>query len=109
LKRSGRRPNPGRKVEDTYFGEDPLKSFRRFADPFRDVSREPDAFLCRHLRARAWSVTHPVVERPDPATEYCCLKTLRRQGPDGLDADPEDCTDERGCFEPADRFREPES
>jgi len=109
LKRAGRGTKPGRKVEDTYFGEDPLQSFRRFVDAFRDVSREPEALLCRHLRAQAWSVTHPIVEQPDPATEYCCLKTLRRHGPDGLDAHPDGCTDERGCFEPADRFREPES
>jgi hypothetical protein len=109
MKRGGKAADRGRKVEDTYFGEDPFQSFRRFAADFRDVSREPDALLCRHLRAQAWSVTHPVVERPDPAPEYCCLKTLRRHGPDGLDAHPDDCTDERGCFEPADHFREPES
>ena len=109
MKRGGRAAHPGRKVEDTYFGEDPFQSFRRFMAAFRDVSREPDALLCRHLRAQAWSVTHPVLERPEPAPEYCCLKTLRRHGPDGLDAHPDDCNDERGCFEPADHFREPES
>ena len=93
----------GRRVEDTFFGEDPLQHFRGFAAPVRDVAREPDALLCRHLRARVWDVTLPANE------DYCCLKTLSRQGPDGNSARPDDCTEERGCFEPADRFRDPES
>ena len=109
MKREGRAAGPGRKVEDSYFGEDPLQWFRRFTNSFRDLSREPDALLCRHLRTRAWSVTHPAVEPPDAAPEYCCSKTLRRHGPDGVDADPDDCTEGRGCFEPADHSREPES
>jgi hypothetical protein len=40
---------------------------------------------------------------------YCCGKTLTREGPDFARALPDDCTDERGCFEPADRSGEPES
>jgi len=99
----------GRRVEDTFFGEDPLQHFRGFAAPVRDIAREPDALLCRHLRARVWDVTHPAIEDSGPVSPYCCLKTLSRQGPDGNSARPDDCTEERGCFEPADRFRDPES
>ena len=31
--------------------------------------------------------------------QYWCLKTMRADGPDGALALPEDCTDERVCFE----------
>jgi hypothetical protein len=53
-------------------------------------------------------VTHPVIggiTKP----RYCCLRTLTREGLDGAPALPDDCTDERVCFEPADRSGEPES
>ena len=32
---------------------------------------------------------------------YWCLKTMRAAGPDGDLVLPEECTDERVCFEPA--------
>ena len=53
-------------------------------------------------------MTHPVIggiSKP----RYCCLKTLTREGPDGLRSQPDDCTDERPCFEPAHRSGKPES
>jgi hypothetical protein len=109
LKRIGGEADRGRPVEDTFFGEDPLRSFRELAAPFRVVAREPEALLCRHLRAAAWSVIHPVLESLDSAELFCCLKTLRRSGPDGDGVEPDACTDERGCFEPAERSRDSES
>jgi hypothetical protein len=89
------------------YGEDPLEPFRRFAATA--VAREADPLLCRHLRSRAWSVVHPVLDRFASAVRFCCLKSLRHDGPDGGRVLPDDCTDERGCFEPADRSQEPES
>jgi hypothetical protein len=97
-----REANPGQKVEDSFFGEDPLQSFRRFALPTQLPAREPDPLFCRHLRGKAWSVVHPAIERPDPTEPFLCLKTLRRSGPDGARVRPDGCTDERACFEPAD-------
>ena len=97
-----RAANPGRAVEDSFFGEDPLQSFRRFVLPVVEPVREPDPLFCRHLRGRAWSVVHPAIERPDSAEPFLCLKTLRRCGPDSRRVVPDSCTDERGCFEPAD-------
>jgi hypothetical protein len=73
--------------------DDPLSPLRRFARPNRK-GREADLAFCRHFRARAPS---------DPAGSgaYWCLKTLRSEGPDGAPVAPEDCTDERTCFEAA--------
>jgi hypothetical protein len=102
LKRAGVDANPGRAVEDSFFGEDPLQSFRRFTLPVPAAACEPDPLLCRHLRSRAWSVIHPAVDQPDSTEPFLCLKTLRRAGPDGAHVAPDVCTDERGCFEPAD-------
>lgn len=93
-------------VEDSFFGEDPLQSFRRLALPVRESACETDPLLCRHLRGKAWSVIHPAVEPPDPSEPFLCLKTLRRRGPDGGPAVPHACSDERACFEPANCPRE---
>lgn len=106
LKRADREANRGRKVEDSYFGEDPLQYFRRFAEAGAPP-REPEALLCRHLRSREWSVTQCWIEEPD--APFCCLKTLREWGPDGARALIDVCNDERACFEPANRSRESES
>ena len=99
-----REANPGRLVEDSFFGEDPLQSFRQFALPVQPVA-ESDPLFCRHLRGREWSVVHPALEPPDCSEPFLCLKTLRRYGPDGTRVVPDFCTDERGCFEPADCSR----
>ena len=37
-------------------GDDPLAPMRRFAKPIQDGYREPDPFLCRHLRTKTWYV-----------------------------------------------------
>ncbi len=78
---------------------------RRFTKEVRNGEREPDPLLCRHLRAKAWYVPGASGERgpsrSSEAARYWCLKTMRPQGPDGAPALPEDCTDERACFEPA--------
>ena len=107
MKRAGQDAGLGRLVEDTYFGEDPLQSFRRLL-PSLTAARESDSLVCRFFRSGAWSVTPPAAggnARP----QYCCLKSLHPDGPDGAGARPDDCTDERPCFEPAERSREPES
>jgi hypothetical protein len=101
LSRARREANPGRSVEDSYFGEDPLQSFRRLALPVQSLACETDPLLCRHLRGKAWSVVHPAVDPADPTEPFLCLKTLRRRGPDGARVLPDACTDERGCFEAA--------
>jgi hypothetical protein len=101
LKRAGVQANPGRVVEDSFFGEDPLQSFRRFALTVQSIAAKPDPLLCRHLRSRAWSVIHPAVDRPDASEPFLCIKTLRRAGPDEARVTPDSCNDERGCFEPA--------
>lgn len=101
LRRAGVNANAGRPVEDSFFGEDPLQSFRQFALPVSPAAREPDPLLCRHLRSREWSVVHPAVNQPDSTGRFLCLKTLRRAGPDEARVTPDACTDERGCFEPA--------
>jgi hypothetical protein len=78
---------------------------RRFAKALRDGHREPDPFLCRHLRTRTWYVPDSLAERdvsgPSPTAQYWCLKTMRSDGPDGGLVLPEDCTEERVCFEPS--------
>jgi hypothetical protein len=65
--------------------------------------READPFFCRHLRTRTWLSADAFGEgdpRRSPSTaQYWCLKTMRSDGPDGALAIPEDCTDERICFE----------
>ncbi|HEU5249965.1 MAG TPA: hypothetical protein VFW15_08255 [Thermoanaerobaculia bacterium] len=109
MKRAGREANPGRAIEDSFFGEDPLQSFRRFALPTRSGPPETDPLHCRHLRGKGWSVVHPAVERPDSTEPFLCLKTLRSQGPDGRRVLPDTCTDERGCFEAADCSHESSS
>jgi hypothetical protein len=85
--------------------DDPLAPMRRFAKPIQDGFREPDPFLCRHLRTKTWYVPDSFAERDisrsSPTAQYWCLKTMRADGPDGALALPEDCTDERVCFDPA--------
>ena len=76
----------------------------RFARAIRDGTREPDPCLCRHLRTKTWyvpdSYTERDISRSSSTAQYWCLKTMRPDGPDGAMALPEDCTDERACFEP---------
>jgi len=77
----------------------------RPARSVRDVGRESDPLLCRYLRTKTWYVPESSIERDlsrsSSAAHYWCLKTMRSDGPDGVLALPEDCIDERGCFEPA--------
>ena len=84
---------------------DKLAAMRRFARRHRDGLQEADPFLCRHLRARSWYAPEPFADREtarsSPPAPYWCLRTMRPDGPDGARALPEDCTDERSCFEPA--------
>jgi hypothetical protein len=78
---------------------------KRFAKAIRNGIREPDPLLCRHLRTKTWyvpdSYTGRDISRSSSTAQYWCLKTMRPDGPDGALASPEDCTDERACFEPA--------
>lgn len=41
------------------------------------------------------------ISRSSSTAQYWCLKTMRPDGPDGALALPEDCIDERVCFEAA--------
>lgn len=107
MKRADRGAHPARTAEDLFLGEDPYRSFRRLAAPLRRAQREPDALTCRHLTVRVWTVWHPAL--PVQPSPYGCQRTLRREGPDGAAALPDDCTDERDCFEPADRLGDRES
>lgn len=107
LKRDGRGETPARTADETGFVvKDRYQSFRRLAPP-RPAYREPDELLCRQLGARVWTVRHPAL--PAAPSPYSCLKTLESRGPDGGIALPDDCTDERDCFEPADRRGDPEA
>lgn len=90
-------------MTDKPFDDDSVEALRRFARPTREGFRESDSLLCRHLQARGRYVSDlPAEGSPAraPATAYWCLRTMRPQGPDGAIALPEDCTDERICFEP---------
>lgn len=107
MKRADSGDRTARTAEEGIWTEDLFRSFRRLAAPPSTVHREPDELLCRHLTARVWSVRHPAL--PAAPSPYSCQKTLRPDGPDGLAALPDDCTDERDCFEPADRLGDPES
>jgi hypothetical protein len=64
---------------------------RRFARPAED-GLESDAALCRYLQA---------IPRSTASGTFWCGKTMSSDGPDGAPAQPEACTDERACFEPA--------
>ena len=107
MKRAARNAGLGRLVEDTYFGEDPLQSFRRLL-PSLTAARESDSLVCRFFRSGTWSVAPPAAGGA-AKPQYCCLKSLDSDGPDGAGALPDDCTDERSCFEAAERSRDPES
>ncbi len=76
---------------------------RRFARPSTDATREADPFLCRHLRTKTWLSPDTFGEgdptRSPSTAQYWCLRTMRPSGPDGDLAIPEECTDERICFE----------
>ncbi|MFN2387593.1 MAG: hypothetical protein ABR576_15145 [Thermoanaerobaculia bacterium] len=90
-------------MADNPFDDDSAEAMRRFARPVRDGVGEPDPLLCRHLRARG-PVSHSQAAGGAarvPSPSYWCLRTMRPPGPDGALALPEDCTDERICFEPA--------
>src|SRR5512143_2304190 len=84
---------------------DRFAAMRRFARHIQNGAREPDPFLCRHLRTRTWYVPDASAEREGPrppgTTQYWCLRTMRADGPDGALALAQDCTDERSCFEAA--------
>jgi CTP:molybdopterin cytidylyltransferase MocA len=86
-------------------GRDLASPLDRVARAIRNSQREPDPFLCRFLRTRTWYASNSYPKRDisrSPSTaQYLCLKTMRPSGPDGALALPEDCTDERACFEPA--------
>lgn len=75
---------------------------RRFARK-GEAPIEPDPMLCRHLRTKTWFSPDSFGEgdpRQSPSTaQYWCLRTMRPNGPDGDLALPEECTDERVCFE----------
>ena len=100
-----------------------LKAGLRLSDrsgPRRRRSARPDAALRARpaRRARGGSVSLPAPAHEDlaragrlrpgrpaqsPSTaQYWCLRTMRPDGPDGDLALPEECTDERICFEAAD-------
>jgi hypothetical protein len=76
---------------------------RRFARPDRNGTHEPDPFLCRHLRTKTWFAADAFGQgnpaRSPSTAQYWCLRTMRPNGPDGDLALPEECTDERVCFE----------
>ena len=78
---------------------------RRFTRPAAGAAREADPFLCRYLRTKTWLSPDAFGEgdpgRSPSTAQYWCLKTMRSNGPDGDLAIPEECTDERICFEPA--------
>jgi hypothetical protein len=83
--------------------DDPLAPMRRFARPDAKGEASADPFLCRHLRTKTW-LAPDAFGQGDPAqspstAQYWCLRTMRSNGPDGDLALPEDCTDERVCFE----------
>ncbi len=84
--------------------DDPLAAIRRFARPAGESAREPDSLLCRHLRTKTWLAPDAFGQgdpRRSPSTaQYWCLRTMRSDGPDGDLVLPEECTDERICFEP---------
>ena len=84
--------------------DDPLEPMRRFAKKRREDAAEPDPFLCRHIRTKTWLSADAFGEgdpRISPSTaQYWCLRTMRSSGPDGDLVLPEECTDERVCFEP---------
>jgi hypothetical protein len=85
--------------------DDPLAPMRRFSKPAGDAKREADPLLCRHLRTKTWLAPDAFGQgdpRQSPSTaQYWCLRTMRSSGPDGDLAVPEECTDERICFEAA--------
>jgi hypothetical protein len=87
------------------FDGDSAEAMRRFARPARNGSREPDPLLCRHFRSRSFYASDSFTEREgsrsSPVAPYWCVRTMRADGPDGVVALPEDCTDERICFEAA--------
>ena len=85
--------------------DDPLAPIRKFARNQGERQGEPDPFLCRHLRTRTW-FSPDAFGQGDPTrspstAQYWCLRTMRPHGPDGDLALPEECTDERICFEAA--------
>lgn len=90
-------------MADNPFDDDSVDAMRRFARPVREGAGAPDPLLCRHLRARGLHVSEPQAGTGAariPSVTYWCLRTMRPPGPDGALALPEDCTDERICFEP---------
>ena len=107
MKRADSGDLPVRRGDDGFLAEDRYESFRRLATRNPVAYREPDELLCRHLSARVWTVRHPAL--PLAPSPYSCQKTLRPDGPDGGAALPDDCSDERECFEPADRVGDIES
>ena len=82
--------------------DDPLALMRRFVRPSAAGRREADPFLCRHLRSRTWVAPQGDQRALSAASSpYWCMRTMRPDGPDGSLAAPEECTDDRICFEAA--------
>ena len=76
---------------------------RRFTRQGGDEAASADPLLCRHLRTKTWFAPD-AFGQGDPAhspstAQYWCLRTMRPNGPDGDLALPEECSDERICFE----------
>ena len=65
---------------------------RRFTRSPRQMRAESDPAFCRHLQARPATAA-------GASGAYWCVRTLTADGPDGSPASPDDCTDERACFE----------
>jgi hypothetical protein len=81
--------------------DDPVGPARRLAGPAGRQRSRPS--LCRHLRTKTWLAPDAFGEG-DPGTspsiaQYWCLKTMRSSGPDGAFVLPEECTEDRVCFE----------
>jgi hypothetical protein len=76
---------------------------RRFTRAGKGGGPESDPLLCRHLRTKTWLSPDAFGEgdpgRSPSIAQYWCLRTMRSDGPDGDIALPEECTDERVCFE----------
>jgi hypothetical protein len=76
---------------------------RRFTRAGKGGGPESDPLLCRYLRTKTW-LSPDAFGEGDPSrspsiAQYWCLRTMRSDGPDGDIALPEECTDERVCFE----------
>src|SRR5438094_393506 len=69
MKRGGRAAGPGRKVEDSYFGEDPLQSFRRVVAllVLAGAGAAISTFAASSDRKLAWVGSYPRALQVEPA------------------------------------------